>query len=1315
MSITNVSSNPVIPYQNAIAAEPESQTQGTASSSSTSSPPSRTAEAQTPTTKPLAQLLTDQHYVADVAKALRALEGVASDPLYGKSRLPYSLSQTMLAPRLGSSYTSSEPLSKVITSLGFKPPKNLKELQALATKLEQKSSLHPLGNFGGGKSWPIPMSRNDEVRLASFLFSQTTGLPGLPLPPDGKRTLGYLLSGSSVMPSDLQDPPRALEKLLASPKALALGQALQTFLQGANSDTSAYEYVLSAIHIGLDPDSTVLHRRNRVDEVDLMQPTFWGRSPSTVVDDLTRNLIAHGRVTAETAKLGAYLLLAIEAPQLLIKDVPSSVTIGSVAWTQLVIAAARIEAQTPGRVPGMTYAEVMVEAEDLPEAPAQAQTEALIDWGVANKFLGTKADTLYTPSELENTRAAFNSQQKKLKEASELIDTPIPNRKQMAMDWLNKQFPNVVAEGFERKVIELEERPLPLMRPIKMIPYSLLEITMEGIRMGPGRKATYNFNDPIAVAFVQLTTTPEFNIPSEFDSAYDTAVANVKSVKETVFMNAMDNLPPDDQAKLLNGEIRYFQEKSYKVGVLSNTLFHTSPKVLITARNGSDITTYECDTEQGSLTRQRTNAKVEREPEYLSNEVSYIEEFFPDTARVETNNTLSTVGNIFPPIKLFAWATSDSRRSSLDAEQSVDQSQSNMFTSVRASHIAKSLVSTLDLDNPAYKKQASETTAAEYREEQRKAGGQFVLNLIPFRSAIINFRDGKFADGLQDLQLDILGFVTAGFGAGAKAANAVIRVNSALGKVAKVSKIFGAAALGELNPLSGVGSLVVGVAKLAYKGVGKGARLVASGVDKLKGATGDNKLLKAVSKDYKAAAVGTFKVADQRIEGGAVFIDGKWYGFDAARKRPFGPALTDFKPNVVTHEGEVRSFADTWLGKMIGFNTSPQANNPYFLRDYSTAVTTAKAQDATAYWKGYNSGSPNAIQGYSTALNVNDLKRLAISEVRSAAELGSLGKRMDQLDTLPIEFKSALQTAEAVDPDAFVLGYKAGKPTGISGYSDTLNTQQLGELIVANKKNPEAVGHLLKELERKRIVISVENYRVFKDEIVTAGGQAVPLQQGFYLSQVSQLSEGECAAMSHLMAAAQKEGKQDTFMLNLHAAMVTPLPPKELQALQLTDPAKALLEQARARRVTKFREELNTLQLSLENNFHLGNQSRQVPYTTIISELANARSSKTLLIQGPGHGITAGVKVSRNASGNEIKTWFYFDPNYGQATFTSEASMKAALESTLNSGYSKQGLPDYAPNTATPEFKISNFDPVELNIITRPTGIDPATLYRNDL
>ena len=1297
-------------------------TQSPSTLSTTQAPTSTALPDQPPPTQTLQQLLANRADLSRIANSLRLFYTPFDGEVFTPAQVTYWMNGA------GQSARNSRPtLATDIKALGFDVPRTGEEARTLAQKLNQMTTLHPLGDFGGGLTWPIPMAHTDQAKLESFFRSDTTQLPGLPLSTGVNGVLAYLMSGSPLLPSDLQDPVKAIEKLLGSPKAEALGRALQTHLGGASSDTSIYDYVLAAIHIGLEkklspsasastststsppPSPSPSPSRNNVAGFNLATPALWGASATTVVDTLSAHLVTEEKATESSKKLATHLLLAKEAPQFLVKDIPASVTYGSLLWTQLTLAVAKVEQATPGRTPGMTYAQVMLAAQDLPAASTEVQRAAIIDWGVANKILVAKSDALYAPAEIESTRTAYNQQREKLKAAAETAEAPIPTRKQMALDWLKEQFPTIIPDGFEKKVISLEERPLPVGRPIEMVGYSLLDLTMEGERLNGRRRIAWNLQDPTITAFVALTRTPEFKVPSEFDSAYGKAIQNVKSVKKTLFLNAMANLPHDDQKKLSNGEIRYYQEKSYKVGTFSNSLFHTSPKVLMVAKNGADFTTYEFDTEKGSIKRLRDNSKVERSPEYLQNELCQIEEFFPDKTRVMAKEVIDASGNTSPLLRIvstIAWAVTDIRRSPLDAERTSDQSQANMFSSARASHVADALVSSLDLDNPAFKRSAAGVTHTEARYEQAREGSEFVLNLLPFRSAIKNFQAGNIADGIEDLQLDLFGFLTAGFGAAAKVGNVVSKAGSVLSKAAKTTRILGAAALGELNPLSGVGTVVTGAAKGVYKGAGWVAAKGKEVVNTLKGASGSYDLLEAASKTYGVAATGTFKLADEVIEGGAVLTEGKWYAYDPVRKRPYGSPINDFKPSVAALDGELKAITDSWFGRALGAYLAPAAKNPNYYRDYRAAVSKANADDRSAYVRGQNTGKPSAIYGYSPGLKVDDLKRLAVAETRTPEELGSLGKRIDELEALPDRLKTACETAKIIDLDAYNAGHKAGKPQGITGFSETLSNHEIAELGLQRGRTPEDLGRLVKYVEDRRVNIANQNFIVFKDEVAAAGGRAIPIPQGFYLSQVSLLSEGECAGISAVFAASRRQGKELNFMRNIQAASVPPLSPAEIAKLREVNPGMALIEEGKATRVNKFRDQLNQLQTALQSKFHMNMQERQVPYTTIISELASATSSKTLLINGPGHAITAGVVVT-----NGKKEWFYFDPNYGYAVFDTEAQMTAGLKSTLCTGRSKSLLPHYGENAKLPEYKISVFQNVELNNTIQSTRIDVNDLF----
>ncbi|WP_338485812.1 hypothetical protein VRB68_11855 [Pseudomonas trivialis] len=251
MSISSVAHRPI----NLVTEAPETGAKKADAVTANPSPQEHSSSVATPAVKTVQQLLADQQDMLSLADKLRGLT------TWVDHKFSYQLNSDVVLPYVGSSYalarTTPPTLATVITDLGHDLPQNVVEAKELADILEKKASVLLLGDFGGALSWPIPMSRTDQYRIAQFLLSNDTGLPGLPLSTD-RGVLDYLLIGSSVTHDDLKGPATmAMQKLLDTPKALALGQALQAHLGGVASDTSIYDYILAAIHLRLDPESSL--------------------------------------------------------------------------------------------------------------------------------------------------------------------------------------------------------------------------------------------------------------------------------------------------------------------------------------------------------------------------------------------------------------------------------------------------------------------------------------------------------------------------------------------------------------------------------------------------------------------------------------------------------------------------------------------------------------------------------------------------------------------------------------------------------------------------------------------------------------------------------------------------------------------------------------------------------------------------------------------------------------------------------------------------------------------------------------------------
>jgi hypothetical protein len=89
----------------------------------------------------------------------------------------------------------------------------------------------------------------------------------------------------------------------------------------------------------------------------------------------------------------------------------------------------------------------------------------------------------------------------------------------------------------------------------------------------------------------------------------------------------------------------------------------------------------------------------------------------------------------------------------------------------------------------------------------------------------------------------------------------------------------------------------------------------------------------------------------------------------------------------------------------------------------------------------------------------------------------------------------------------------------------------------------------------------------------------------------------------------------------------------------------------------------------------------------MIKELSDSPIQKSVMIDSPGHAMAAGVKIK-----NGEKIFWYYDPNFGVASFSSAEAMKGGLhrlfhDKKLNVQYRTHGV-----DRNTLEFKVFDHD-----------------------
>ncbi|WP_339538845.1 SET domain-containing protein-lysine N-methyltransferase [Pseudomonas sp. RA_15y_Pfl2_54] len=728
----------------------------------------------------------------------------------------------------------------------------------------------PLGNWGGALSWPIPLNPDEQRRLRLITMNHAHHLGDQPLVMQTQGGALEFLRYRCPLPDNIaNDPARILEILIGSAQGQLMGNALQRRMQGIDSESSAMDYLLAGITLQLDPESITAPDRRKTADFDLASDQHWGRRASEVADNLADHLSREGRTSAALAKAGAYLLLGRSAPQFLIEDIPGNVKVGSLAWANLTIAAMTIEAQTPGKVPGMSFAQIMSQSESArlvdPASSQRIQAAVLLDWAVANQIILKRHADNYPAGQLETIRAAFNQELDERLVAARILDKELPTRKDIALAVLIERFGDL-GTLFEVKALHTDTYRGESGQSGFSGIHSLQDYAMMDLP-NPRPLASIDARIPLEA----LNNNPAFGVREAFEQQFTRAIEDKKAAVNTTVRHMICLLPLEDKKNFEFGKISFFQQGSYvSDGFFNHTPCPNEPGLLIRTELSGNLRAYEININKDTIERTALHRAKHRESRE-ANKYFTTRELIPREAASE-----------------------------LGRERALSESLFNSFSSARSRAIADAFVQHLDLDDPAIRALArGQTPMDEYY--QPKPLGEFLLNLIPFRSAIVNFQQGNYGAAVFDLTVDIFGFLTAG----AATAGKLIRIGStALSTGAKALKtvhVIGVATIDVLNPVGGLGDLarLVGTGGLYL--LSKGAKTV----NRLRGAADSYEVSKAVSKQYDAAATGTVKVAGQTVEGAAVLKNGQWYSFDADTMRPYGSPIEEFAVTTQAVAGKV--------------------------------------------------------------------------------------------------------------------------------------------------------------------------------------------------------------------------------------------------------------------------------------------------------------------------------------------------------------------------------------------------------------------------
>ena len=846
----------------------------------------------------------------------------------------------------------------------------------------EKVSPHKFGDFAGPLSWPIPLTtaQQKEVLRVTSLYLDSLDYISTP----GAGVLDYLNSDNPLSDRALGDPPSALETLITSPRGQALGQAIQTCLNGLVTDAGLSEYTMAGIHLSLHQGEIDGPTRTRVGGFDLLDEKLWGKPASAVFGHCADYLVNNKLSSRRLAGLVANLLLMRKAPEFLIEDIPDNLKHGSAAWVNLTVAARTIDAHTPGKVSCMTFAQVMACADSVasidPQVTLQIQANALADWGVVHGLLKRNQENVYTLEELEKVKTQFNEQLAERLNISILLNSELPNRKTIAQERLKAKFKGDFP--FEERL--LEQPPSLALYPTLNGRYSLLDIVM----MGGPPYYKWTTRDPRLRPLLDEINAPlELGVKETFQKRFASALSNIKEGASLTVKHLIAELPLDDRKGLEYGNVSFFQRKTYKLGTgfLGRDLKSTSSVLTLKVEWDGDTRLYEIDLKRGAIDNKHYNPEAFAE-------------------RVDPHNSVY-IHTIEP-----MYLTDQSQAGKLSSQPINNLSLLNSYSSQRTALIAQGVIQHLDLDNEDILQAAKGQTTQERENAVAQKIIDFVIDLIPFKSAITNFVAGNYVDGATDLFFDVLGFVTSGVSTAAKLTRVVGSTASAISRGLRAAKVIGAFVISELNPLSGLPALVEAGRKLLGRGISFAGAQAVRQLNKLRDTPDGFKLLQTVGEQHHGPAlIGSFKVGDQAIDGVGVLKNDNWYQYNLNTRQLYGPPR-DFTPQGVSWGGI--------LGR--------EANARVYVNFHNNIEYAKKPGNIAAFDQGYRDGRLLDISDYQPKMKFDDLIDLASQPGLMPAEIGALTKEIKNRMIQDSHYTSALLMQDMKGLDVKVTPYSQG-------------------------------------------------------------------------------------------------------------------------------------------------------------------------------------------------------------------------------------------------------------------------------------------------
>ncbi|WP_369302437.1 hypothetical protein [Pseudomonas sp. N2-5-1-1] len=810
------------------------------------------------------------------------------------------LDQVMLqidprSSRFASEQRRQMSVAQMLRQDGHKVPVNSQQAQGLALALSfDLAHRAPRANAGGARPIAGLLSatslRKVRATVVQWHKAQVTHRS------NPQAGAGSLLRGliSELPPATratiASNPASALDQLIRSPKARALGQEIQKKIKVIETPTSVIESVSVALVQELDPGMG--KSCFNLAGYNLYQRDNAGYSPATIVKSFITHL--ERKVGVEAAPLAAQLLLAAAAPEFLVKDIPPNLVYGSHTWANFSIEVSRIEQQVPGASGNMTFSQVMafgeapltsLESEDQLSA---ASGIAIITWGLANGVIAHKPDHNYTYTDVKRSQEALNKQQKELAWARDTLSAPAMTREQLAAAELKRVFP------------ELDPTQKVLQAPwVKHDPVSLLDVYMSGPIKPERWRSLNNKVLPWAAITPRLT-----QLVPDINQVFSTTFENYKVAHDSAwaiqFKYQLSLLPSEDQARIEQSAVSFIE--------VSRPFLNTAPAPGLSWNSAEPVSglSLYADIKPRTPTAQEIEALKGRHGLLMkvagsAGQASYYS-YFPALGRFVKESGFpgehtnandgayfggSTQGRV--PGTYNVYTQYGATHYGPDPLEHPGTLHGTYF-SAKSGALGITAASFFTRDYEALKSKASVMTAIEKGKRYDKQLKDFFLGLIPFYDGIQDAIKGDVSGAIFNIGFDILGFALPALNTARKA----VKGGQSLGNVIKSSIFSGVGASVGYTDAADIAKNLNRGASAGYKDIKYVLEHGDEVLSRLRGRWRSYDVTKVYKDDDIVKGFHRMQSNNSLAPVVAVFKKGAWYAYNILTNTPFGPQLLQF-------------------------------------------------------------------------------------------------------------------------------------------------------------------------------------------------------------------------------------------------------------------------------------------------------------------------------------------------------------------------------------------------------------------------------------